>query len=172
ALRTGSGGTGTYTVNVSQTVGSSKKLATFTATLGTLGSQDFLTLAQQDTKSTAAACAISLQPCPPLAPRGAGTLSPPAADPTTINLFFVNKLNPPAAGGTLYGFALIGNNGVAIGGNTFFAPTPLQARPDTMAHELLHNLGLSHVTYGAGPYTSPNGPNGSYTAPAGVTPPP
>ena len=38
ALGTGSGGTGTYTVNISQTVGSSKKPAAFTATLGTLGS--------------------------------------------------------------------------------------------------------------------------------------
>jgi len=73
-----------------------------------------------------------------------------------INLFFVSKLNPPAAGGTLYGFAWICNNGVAIGSNTFFAPTPLQARPDTIAHELLHNLCLDHTIYGAGPYNLSN----------------
>jgi hypothetical protein len=94
-----------------------------------------------------------------------------SSDPGTINLFFVNKLNPPASGGTLYGFSNLCNNGVAIGGNTFFAPTPLQARPDTIAHELLHDLCLDHVSYGAGPWTTPTNADGSYTAPAGVAPP-
>ena len=89
-------------------------------------------------------------------------------------MFFVSKLNPPASGGTLYGISWIGNNGVAIGGNTFFAPTPLQARPDTIAHELLHDLGLDHDTYGAGPWVPPTLPDAnppSYTPPFGVAPP-
>src|SRR5262249_22646337 len=59
----------------------------------------------------------------------------------------------------------------AIGGNTFFAPTPLQARPATIAHELLHDLGLDHTHYGAGPWTPPDNTNGSYNAPDGVAPP-
>ena len=138
---TGSGGAGTYTVSISQTV----KSTTITATTITLGSQNFLTLSQQDTKSTTT-CAISKQPCTPLSPRRG-----PNSDPSVINMFFVNNLNPPVSGGTLYGFSRICNNGVAIGENTFFAPTPLQARTDTIAHELLHDLCLDHTTYGAGP---------------------
>src|SRR5262249_42660508 len=91
--------------------------------------------------------------------------SPLSSDPSAINLFFVGSLLP-AGPGTLYGFSWIGNNGGVIGGNTFIPPTPLdQPPPDTIAHELLHNLGLQHTTYGAGPYTSP-----PYTAPAGIEP--
>jgi hypothetical protein len=152
ALGTGSGGTGTYTVNSSQTVGSSKKPATFAATSGTLSSKDFLTLSDQPAISQG----LSPSPVPPL-----------NSDPTVINLFFVSKLNPPTSGGTLYGFSHICNNGVAIGGNTFFAPTPLQARPDTIAHELGHNLCLDHTSFAAGPWTAPNSGT-SYTAPAGI----
>ena len=168
-LGTGSGGVGTYKVNLSQTVGSSRKPVPFTATSGTLGSQDFLTLADQVPSASppTAPCSISQMTIPP---NGCGFPPPPLSpDPTTINLFFVNKLNPPTSGGTLYGFALIGNNGVAIGGNTFFAPTPLQARPDTIAHEILHNLGLTHETYGAGPYNPLTASNPF--PPGGIAPP-
>jgi len=170
ALGTGTGGIGTYTVSPSQTAGSSKKLITINAFPGTLGSPGFLTLADQNPSPTPPnpPCAISQMTIPLSTP----CLTPPpyplSSDPGTMNLFFVNKLNPPAAGGTLYGFALIGNNGVAIGGNTFFAPTPLQARPDTIAHELLHNLGLTHVTYGAGAYNPPSSSN--QFPPGGITP--
>lgn len=167
ALGTGSGGAGTYTINISQTVGSSKRPVQFTATPGTLAGQDFLTLAQQDTKVTTP-CAISKQPCTPLSPRGGAQVFT-TPDPTVINLFFVNKLNPPASGGTLYGLSLICNNGVAIGGNTFFAPTPLQARPDTIAHEMLHDLCLSHLTYGAGAYNPLTASNPF--PPGGIAPP-
>jgi hypothetical protein len=161
-LTTGSNGAGTFTVSISQTV----KSTTITATTISLGSQDFLTLSQQDTKSTTT-CAIAKQPCTPLSPRGG-----PTQDPTVVNLFFVNKLNPPPSGGTLYGFSWICNNGVAIGQNTFFAPTPLQARPDTIAHELLHDLCLDHTTNGAGPWTPPTFANPPhYAGPAGVAPP-
>ena len=69
-------------------------------------------------------------------------------------MFFVNKLNPPASqsGGQLYDFSWVNNNGVSIGGNTFFPPFPLTPRIDTLAHAIMHNLGLDHTTYGAGPY--------------------
>jgi hypothetical protein len=168
ALGTGSGGVGTYTVNQTQSV----KSTTITASNQGLASPDFLTLSQQDTSSNAPNCAISTSGCVPVAPLGGGGnppsnpfLTPP--DPTVVNLFFVNKINPPTSGGTLYGFAWICNNGVAIGGNTFFAPTPLQARPDTIAHELLHNLCLDHTIYGAGPYlsNSTSNPNGGILPP-------
>src|SRR5262249_16339780 len=45
-----------------------------------------------------------------------------------------------------------------------------QSRPDTIAHELLHNLCLDHGTYGAGPWTPPPTPGASYVAPFGVVP--
>src|SRR5262249_24655858 len=129
ALGTGSGGTGTYTVNISQTVGSSASPILIKANSTTLSSQDFLALSDQVPSPIPLTppCAISQMMIPPSPPCGSPSPSPPlSSDPGTINLFFVNTLtNTSAAGGTLYGFSLIGNNGVAIGGNTFFAPSPL-----------------------------------------------
>ena len=165
-LGTGSGGKGTYTVNISQNVGSSSKPFTITATSSTLTSDLFKTLSQQNT--------IVINPLAiskggtPVAPLGGAALMPPFSppDPAIVNLFFVNALNPPPAiGGTLYGLAWICNNGVAISSQTF-----AQSRPDTIAHELLHNLCLDHGTYGAGPWTKPTGSNGSYLQPFGVVP--
>jgi hypothetical protein len=173
---TGTGGKGTYTVNPSQTV----KSTTITASITGLQSTDFQTLSQQVKSTTTPVtppCAISQMTIPPNSNGNTcGSPSfPRSTDASMIDMFFVGKLNPPAQGGTLYGLSWIGNNGVAIGGNTFFAPTPLQARPDTIAHELLHDLGLDHGTYGAGPWTPPtNNPAGQppfYTAPFGVVPP-
>jgi hypothetical protein len=167
ALVTGSGGAGTYTVSQPQTVGGSKKLVSITAQSFTLTSSDFKTLSGQNPSNNippSSPCAISQMTVPA---NGCGSPSSPRnADPRTVNLFFVNKLNPPAAlGGTLYGFGWLCNNGVAIAASTFAKP----ARPDTIAHELMHNLCLDHTTYGAGPWTAPN--NGSsYAAPAGVVP--
>jgi hypothetical protein len=171
---TGSGGAGTYTVYPSQMVTTSTSIS---ATSGILSGQAFLQLADQ-VPSTAmpptAPCAISQMTIPPSSPCGSPSPSPPlSSDPGTINLFFVEKLNPPGSGGTLYGLSLLGNNGVAIGSNTFFAPSPLQARPDTIAHELLHDLGIDHVTYGAGPYNPRNAttnPNGGILPPFPATP--
>ena len=174
-LLTGKGGAGTYAVNTSQTV---KTGTTITATTTSLQSADFQTLSQQ-VKSTKTPpippCAIAQMTIPPNANGNmcASPMAPLSADASTINMFIVSKLNPPASGGTLYGISWIGNNGAAIGGNTFFAPTPLQARPDTIAHELLHDLGLDHTTYGAGPWVPPTLPNAnppSYTPPFGVAP--
>jgi hypothetical protein len=152
---TGKGGAGTYKLSMAATtnVGTAE---TITSTSTLLQSQDFLTLSQQDPKVTSP-CPISQMSIPATSP--CVPVSPLSSDPSTINMFFVSKLNPPASGGTLYGFSWIGNNGVAIGGNTFFAPTPLQARPDTIAHELVHDLGLDHATYGAGPYNPQSSSN-------------
>jgi hypothetical protein len=167
ALGTGKGGAGTagtYTVNNSQTVGNSRKPFTFSVFPGTLGSPDLLTLADQNPSTAsppAPPCSISQMTIPPTPAGpplfgcgGPSPVPPLSSDPGTINLAFVNKLNPPTSGDTLYGFSLLCNNGVAIGGSTFFAPSPLQARPDTIAHELLHDFCLRHVNYGAGTWTS------------------
>jgi len=144
AFVTGAGGAGTYTISQSQTVGASgKKQVTISAQASTLTSAGFKTLSQQDTTTPGAPLAISKGGTPIAPLGGANTFTPP--DPTVINLFFVNNLiPPPALGGTLYGLGWLCNNGVAISAAAF-----QPARPDTIAHELLHNLCLDHTTYGA-----------------------
>lgn len=163
------GGIGsTYRITPSQTVGT-KKPVSITATASILTSSKFKGLSQQCTTGqpcpiTPPPPAISQAGTTPLAPLGGAALTPtPFTDPTIINMFFVNSLNPPTGiGGTLYGLAWICNNGVAISSQTFS-----DGRPDTLAHELLHNLCLDHTTYGAGPWIAPGA---GYAAPFGVVP--
>lgn len=97
---------------------------------------DFLTLSQQ--QETPPGIWAGGMPTPPL--------GGPTQDPTVVNMFFVGNLIPPPnqMGGTLYGFSWINNNGIAIGANTFFG-----SRFDTLAHELGHNLALTHMDFGA-----------------------
>jgi hypothetical protein len=105
-------------------------------TMSGFTSCDLLALSQQPDLSQQ----MGYMPTPPL-----------ASDPTVINMFFVTNLIPPQSqpGGRLYGFSWINNNGIAIGANTFFPRSG--ARYDTIAHELGHNLALSHFDFGAGP---------------------
>jgi hypothetical protein len=115
---------------------------------------DFLTLSQQP--------AISKGTAPnPIFPN-----APVSSTSTVLNMFFVTTLKPPTsqAGSQLYGFSWLGNNGIAIGSNTFFPPSPLPPRPDTMAHEIGHNLGLDHITFGAGPNPVTGACNANYPA--------
>jgi hypothetical protein len=103
-----------------------------------LTSAGFKTLSQQP--------GISGNPPPAIQPT-----SPLSPDPHTINMFFVTGLTPdPPGSGILYGFSWIGNNGVAIGSDTFGFSVPgvgtFNARPDTIAHELGHDFGLDHTT--------------------------
>jgi hypothetical protein len=153
------------TLNVTQTTNS--------AGATVFDSADFRTLSYQNPPN-----AFSLgkpTPPPPPDPNAAFPFSPWGNPSTVINLFFVNTLVPPTqqSGGTLYGLGWIGNNGVAISQNTFGYPrsrTSAPPRPDTIAHELLHNLGLDHTTFAAGPWDPPSS-SGVYLAPGGVAPP-
>jgi hypothetical protein len=98
-------------------------------------SPEFQTLSQQPGLSGNPPPAVS--PTPPL-----------SANPTTINMFFVNALQPPSnQPGTLFGLSWVGNNGVAISSNTLLG---FGARVDTLAHEIGHDLDLDHTTFGAG----------------------
>ena len=68
-------------------------------------------------------------------------------------MFFVNKLNPPAGqtGSQLYDFSWVNNNGISIGSNTFFPPSPLTPLFPCSRTQYGHNLGWDHTTFGAGP---------------------
>ena len=102
---------------------------------GTLTSNHFKALSSGTPGATSGCisnCAV------PLAPASANA----------INMFFVNSLTGGAGvTGTLFGFAWINNNGVAVSKPTFF---PSLGHPtfDTLAHELGHNLNLDHATFG------------------------
>jgi hypothetical protein len=101
-----------------------------------LTSTAFKTLSQQD--------AVSTGTVPnPTNPTGV----PVSKNATTINAFFTGKLNPATGSLPLWGFGWIGNNGVAIPSNSLLGAA---ARPDSFAHELGHDLGLDHATFGAG----------------------
>jgi hypothetical protein len=98
---------------------------------------------------------LSQQPCIAETPNPVCNILPPLSPvPSVVNMFFVNSLNPPPrqAGSQLNGFSWLNNNGIAIGSNTFFPPAPLTPLVDVLAHELLHNAGLDHTHWGAGPY--------------------
>jgi hypothetical protein len=74
-------------------------------------------------------------------------MAPLSPNPTTINAFFIASLTPPPnpTGGTLYGLGWLNNNGVAVASNSLFG---LGRRPDTLAHEIGHDLDLGHTTFG------------------------
>ena len=128
------------TINIVQCSTTTLPCATTNPTGDT--SLDFLTLSQQPQISQST----------PGFPNPNLPNAPVSSQPTIVNMFFTNTLNPPpGTTGPLYGFAWINNNGLVIGKNTFFPPSSLQKpRFDTLAHELGHNLGGDHITFGAG----------------------
>jgi hypothetical protein len=69
-----------------------------------------------------------------------------SSDAAIINLWFVDEIWP-AGVDTTYGIALNNANGIAISDDTFSFNGGI-GRLDTIAHELGHNLGLSHL-YGS-----------------------
>ncbi len=70
-----------------------------------------------------------------------------STDPDTLNVYLVDNListtNGVPNGTGVYGYGLIGGNGAIIA--TAPDAKGRQAAVDTMAHELDHNLGLTHV---------------------------
>jgi hypothetical protein len=156
-------GTTFQTLNVTQTTNSAG------ATI--FQSSDFLTLSYQN-QIKQGMPTFGINPATNLPnPNPNYPFQPLGFPSNVINMFFVNTLNPPPqqAGGKLFGFSWIGNNGVAISQSVFGFPasrTSPPARPSTLAHELSHVLGLDHTTFAAGPFTPP-----PYSAPLGVVPP-
>ena len=69
-----------------------------------------------------------------------------STNPQTLNVFLVDNLvattNGAPSGGQVRGWGLIGGNGVVVATGSNGGYT---AAVDTVAHELGHNLGLSHV---------------------------
>lgn len=68
-----------------------------------------------------------------------------------INMWFVDEIVQGLA--DVFGLAWIGQNGVLISDNILDFNAPC-GRVDTVAHELGHNLGLTHDDYGAGSATN------------------
>ena len=75
-----------------------------------------------------------------------------STDASTINAWFLKTL--AATNGTLYGQGWIGGNGVAINSTAVNSFNGGVGRVDTVAHEVGHNLGLDHTTFGAGGATN------------------
>lgn len=150
-------GTTYQTLNVIDTsVSNPCPFGTSTSTNTGFTSCDFLALSQQP--------AISRGSVPrTTTPKGV----PVSANVTTINMFFVNKLVPPATQpGILRGFSWINNNGVAISDDTFLPPNgPVF---ETLGHELLHDLALTHTDFGAGSSSNEETAGAARTSPSSI----
>lgn len=75
---------------------------------------------------------------------GTKPTAPLNSSPYVLNMAFVTHLVPPTSG-TLYGVSWLCNTGIAIDAtNTFSSPPSGQYRYDALAHEFGHNLCLDH----------------------------
>lgn len=90
--------------------------------------------------------------------RTAGVLNP---DPLTVDLFFLNVVPgfAPLNENTSAGLAFIGSNGINgyVGDNLLTFSSGLDVIAAVFAHEIGHNLGLSHTPDGTANLLSPNG---------------
>jgi Metallo-peptidase family M12B Reprolysin-like/PEP-CTERM motif len=67
---------------------------------------------------------------------------------TVINAWYANALT--TASGTLFGEAWVGGNGAAINASAVNSFNGGNGRRDTLPHEIGHNFGLRHNTFGSG----------------------
>ena len=120
----------------------------FLPTVTRLVAPQFQTLSATDPTFSAGQCNFTNTNFPSLC---ALTRTPghgQSSDPATINLYFVNQITSGA--GTTFGSSWVNGNGIAISRQVFAAFNPLKNgdRLDTLAHEIAHNLGLDHTTFG------------------------
>jgi hypothetical protein len=166
----------TYNSQIKTNTGTTFQTLNVTQTTNSAGdtifqSSDFLTLSYQN-QIKQGTPTFGINPTTNLPnPNPNYPFQPLGSPSNVINVFFATTLNPPPqqAGGKLFGFSWIGNNGVAIAQDVFGYPrsrTSPPPRPSTLAHELGHVLGLDHTTFAAGPFTPP-----PYSAPLGAVPP-
>ncbi|NEO61065.1 MAG: hypothetical protein F6J98_11690 [Moorea sp. SIO4G2] len=87
-------------------------------------------------------------------------------NPTTINTWFVQDLVEPR--GILYGQAWINANGVVVDGTAVQNFNSGNGRRDTLAHEIGHNFGLEHDTFGAAAANNLMTEGGSRSVPNGL----
>jgi hypothetical protein len=122
----------------------------------TLSSSDFQQLVQQDCtaktgciqKVTNGIVPNPTTPGPTKACKTANGVLQPTCVPisttvTTLNMFFVTNMQlPTGCSGSIAGYGQINGNGIAINSGVVFGQQLL----DVMAHEIAHNLSLTHVT--------------------------
>lgn len=100
-------------------------------------------------------------------PPGSFGRHPDSTDTTgPINLWFVDEIET-SAGLVQYGNAWIGFNGVLVSDDILEFNNGL-GRIDVIAHELGHNLGLRHTTFGAGPANNVLTGGGDRTVPESI----
>ena len=90
-----------------------------------------------------------------------------SSNANTINAWFTGSLAAPP-GSVLYGEAWLGGNGLVVNSGAVSAFNGGVGRRDTFAHELGHNLGLSHTNFGAGGADNLLTAGSARTVPSGV----
>jgi hypothetical protein len=117
------------------------------STTGQLGSNAFKQLTTSPGPAAASGCVSNC-----LVPiYSTSTYTYPYANANAIPMFFINSIIPKSPlTGTYYGFGWVNGVGLALSAATISFSQFVPSHFDTLAHEIGHNLGLDHCTYGAG----------------------